>query len=145
MSALAFTGVPHGEVEALWPRIAGHFEGVAALSRGRFAAADWRRSFRDRSRQLWAAHEPAADAVVGPVRAVLATEVRQYPGRRVAALMACTGAGREDWTGFLPIVEAWARAQGCTAVEAQARPGWQRVLRPHGYAATHVFIEKELD
>jgi len=127
MSALACTGVPAAEVEALWPRVAAHFEGVAARSGGRFAPEDWRRAFRDRSRQLWVAHEPAG-AGIGEVRAVLATEVRSYPGRRVAALVACSGSGREDWIGFLPLVEAWARAQACAAIEAEARPGWRRVL-----------------
>lgn len=144
MSALAFTGVPAAEVDALWPGVAAHFEGVAARSRGRFSGQDWRQSFLDRSRQLWVAHAPAG-AGIGEVRAVLATELRRYPGRRVAALVACSGAGREDWTGFLPLVEAWARAEGCAAIEAEARPGWRRVLAPHGYAATHVILEKELD
>lgn len=144
MSALAFTGVPAAEVEALWPGVAAHFAGIAARSRGRFAPRDWRRAFRDRSRQLWVAHEPAGTAI-GEVRAVLATELRRYPGRRVAALVACSGSGREDWIGFLSLVEAWARAQGCAAIEAEARPGWRRVLAPHGYAATHVILEKELD
>lgn len=144
MSALAFTGVPAPEIEALWPGVAAHFHGVAARSRGRFSGQDWRRSFLDRSRQLWVAHAPAGDGI-GEVRAVLATELRRYPGRRVAALVACSGAGREDWIGFLPLVEAWARAEGCAAIEAEARPGWRRVLAPHGYAATHVILEKELD
>ena len=144
MSALTFTGVAAAEVDALWPSVAAHFEGVAARSRGRFSGQDWRRSFIDRSRQLWVAHAPAG-AAIGEVRAVLATELRQYPGRQVAALAACAGSGREDWTGFLAVVEAWARTQGCAAIEAQARPGWRRVLAPYGYAATHVILEKELD
>lgn len=144
MSALAFTGVTAAEIDAVWPRLAAHFAGIAARSRGRFAPRDWRRAFRDRSRQLWVAHQPAG-AGIGEVRAVLATELRRYPGRRVAALVACAGSGREDWTGFLPLVEAWARAEGCAAIEAEARPGWRRVLAPYGYAATHVILEKELD
>ena len=41
-------------------------------------------------------------------------------------------------------IEAWARAQGCAAMELIARPGWSRILRRHGYDITHVFCEKEL-
>ena len=139
MTELTFTGVPAAEIEALWPSVATHFEGVAARSGGRFVAEDWRRSFLDRSRQLWVAQECNA------FRMALATEVRQYPQRQVAALVACSGSGRADWVDFLSLVEAWARAQGCAAIEALGRPGWKRVLAPHGYAATHVILEKELD
>ena len=131
----SFTGVPAGEIDGYWPHVCGYFVGISERSGGRFAPVDYFNSFKDRSRQLWIA------AKDDRVTMVLVTEVRDYPRKKVAALIACAGEGRGDWLHYLQVIEDWARSQGCEAIEAEARPGWARVL---GWKKTHVFLEKGL-
>ena len=87
--------------------------------------------------QLW--------AVVGEaIEAIVLTEIAEYPRRRLCRVLAAAGAGRARWLHLLGTIEEWARAQGCTAIEPVARPGWERALAPLGYRKTHVILEKEL-
>ena len=130
-----FTGIPADTVDEWWPRVSGLIDNIAERSGGRFWTEDYREAFKDRSRQLWAAVK--GDQVV----MVLITEIRAYPRLKTAALIACAGDRRGDWLHYLTVVEAWAKAQGCEAVEAEARPGWERIL---GWRKTHVILEKEL-
>lgn len=44
----------------------------------------------------------------------------------------------------LPQVERWARAQGCRRLLVVGRPGWERALRPKGFAPLARLIAKEL-
>lgn len=130
-----FTGVPADRIDDYWPHVSGLIENIAGRSGRRFSAQDYYESFKDRGRQLWVA------VTDGDVVMALITEIRTYPGKRVAALVACAGERRGDWLHYLTTVEKWAKAQGCEAIEAEARPGWERVL---GWRRTHVILEKEI-
>jgi hypothetical protein len=37
--------------------------------------------------------------------------------------------GRDEWLKWLPLLEAWARAEGCDLLEIYGRPGWARLVR----------------
>ena len=74
--------------------------------------------------------------------AVVLTEIVNYPDTKACKLYAATGHNRKNWVGFLPVIEEWARVQGCRSMEAFARPGWERNLPD--YRKTHVFLEKDL-
>lgn len=87
--------------------------------------------------QLWVAHEPPE-----AIRAVCLTEVIDYPRKRVCRIVALFGRGFRAWVPMRGEIEAWARRQGCGAMEAVARLGWARVAPD--YELTHVFLEKEL-
>lgn len=86
--------------------------------------------------QLWLSYRD------GKPEAVVLTEIVNYPDTRTCKLFAVTGHNRKNWVGFLPVIEEWARAQGCKAMEAFARPGWERDLPD--YKRTHVLLEKDL-
>ena len=63
---------------------------------------------------------------------------------------AMTGVLPEELEAVWPLVaglaaiEAWAREQGCDAVEPFCRPGWKRELRALGYRERHVLMRKAL-
>jgi hypothetical protein len=44
----------------------------------------------------------------------------------------------------LPQVEAWARANGCRRLLVIGRPGWERALKPKGFAPLARVIAKDL-
>lgn len=78
------------------------------------------------------------------VAAAIVTELRQYP--RCTAIHGLVAAGDlEEIVGSLiPAAEAWGRQQGCAYAIIESRPGWQRMLRGHGYEAHQVALCKPL-
>lgn len=131
----SFHGIRKELVDMTWPIVAPLIERACERSGGKYIASDFFATTREGAQQLWVA---AKDGV--PTMALI-TEIRNYPQKRVAALVVCIGEGREDWLAHLETVEDWAKAQGCEAILAEARPGWERVL---GWQKTHVILEKEL-
>ncbi len=121
-----------------WEKVRGLVASACARSGGKYAAVDVLRLALGGAMQLWAAMDGDA------AKAVAITEVTAFPRRLVCRVLACTGEGPESWLGHLAAIETWARAQGCTAIEPVARPGWERLLKPLGYRKTHVILEKPL-
>ena len=96
----------------------------------------------DGSAQLWVAWKEPRDAVVRQAEAVLVTYIVVSKAAKVCQLWLCSGTDRENWKHHMGTIEAWARHEGCTALEAVARPGWKKVL--NGFKLTHVILEKRL-
>jgi hypothetical protein len=80
-----------------------------------------------------------------------------WPGERSAMVTQCVAEARgpclhvwlaggelKEILEMKPGVEAWGRAQGCTHVTIDGRPGWARVLRRHGYALRGAELERRL-
>jgi hypothetical protein len=70
------------------------------------------------------------------------TEIVRYPRSTRCVLFLCAGDGLDRWLHHLGEIEAWARAQGCDAMEVAGRKGWARVLK--GYELVNVMLRKEL-
>jgi hypothetical protein len=93
---------------------------------------------KTRAAQLWTARRG------DEVEAICITRVEEYTRGKACAIWICTGTGMEEWKHHMATIEAWAVENGCTRMKHTARPGWQRVLKPMGYATTHVLLEKDL-
>ncbi|WP_157639443.1 hypothetical protein [Burkholderia ubonensis] len=79
--------------------------------------------------------------------AVGVTRLVHYPKQMVCTVRIVTGRNRREWEeAAIEQIEAWAKAQGCHAMELQARPGWWRgfLRRLGGYEMTHLYCEKQL-
>jgi hypothetical protein len=107
-------------------------------SNGKYAPADVLRALAARDFQLWLARGRGGN------EAAAVTEIVDYPQKRVCRLIGAVGRDMSNWIGHLAALETWAKAQGCSAMEPVARPGWERVLKGRGYRKTHVHLEKEL-
>ncbi|MBC7168426.1 hypothetical protein [Phenylobacterium sp.] len=105
------------------------------------------RAWRRARRWLLPALAPGDGGEVELLRELAAGRAQLWIGDQAAVVTQCvaTAEGRSlhIWlaggrlAGVLALregVEAWARGQGCGAVTLEGRPGWARVLRPHGYA-----------
>lgn len=117
---------------------------------------DWRRA----SGALGAALAHAGDThSLGDVRAMVdAGEAQAWAGRdawmittvetdpQERRLLIWLAGGRlDELVGELrPAAERWARTIGCRRVLIVGRPGWERALRPQGYAPLARVIAKEL-
>lgn len=63
----------------------------------------------------------------GKLRAVLATQIRQYPRCRVLELLFVGGDGVKRWHGIVnAAMDAHAKECGCGAVQTFGRPGWAK-------------------
>ena len=136
----AMTGVLPDQVDAAWPLVAGWLEGVVARSRGKESLVELRAAFAAGRKQLWVWIPSAAG-----VQALAVTEIVNYPAARICRVCIATGERRDQWLApGLAVIEAWAKAQGCDAVEPVARLGWERELKQLGYRAHHMILAKEL-
>ena len=88
--------------------------------------------------QLWLA------AKGGDIEAVCVTQIQFNAKGADCSIWICTGHDRQDWQHHLAEIEAWAKHEGCNMMRHMARPGWTRILKPMGYAMTHVLLEKEI-
>jgi hypothetical protein len=119
-----------------WPKCEPFLDEATKYSGSREAASDVYNDLFNARKQLWLAHED------GSVKAVMVTQILQYPAMRILSIGYTTGSDREDWIGFLWYVEEQARRWGCRKLEGWMRPGWKKVLK--GWKHTHVTLEKEL-
>lgn len=73
----------------------------------------------------------------------LVTEIVDFPRKRVLNIFLAAGDMRQV-LDMNDDVAAWAKAQGCTAMTAYGRKGWERVARRFGWTSPHTFISKEI-
>lgn len=57
-------------------------------------------------------------------------------------IMACGGRGMKSWLGFMPIIERYAKAEGCDKLRVVGRLGWRRILKE--FEPTGVVLEKRV-
>jgi hypothetical protein len=85
---------------------------------------------------LWVASQD------GKILAVAVTQIGGDAKGRVCTIVACGGAGWRRFGHLIDMLENYARAERCRAVEVCGRPGWARLLN---YRTTRVVLRKELD
>jgi len=83
--------------------------------------------------QLWAS---PASAVV--------TVIEDDPCERRLLVWLAGGDLEELLERMLPRVEAWGRARGCRRLLVIGRAGWERAMKPHGFAPLARVIAKDL-
>ena len=88
--------------------------------------------------QLWTAVEHAL-----PV-ATMVTELIKYPQIKICRWVLLSGEGFKQWKSLLFQIEDWALMQGCTAFEAFARPGMEKLARSMGFREQYRVIVKDL-
>ena len=131
--------IPSRHVATVWPLVEKPIAAALAYSGERYGPDDIRRALIDGRMQLWIAWDAGAKAV----RACAVTMLIPYPRLNVCAVVLLTGSGRRTWQHHLDALRRWARAQGCGAFEAWARPGWERVFKGK-LRRTHVLLECRL-
>lgn len=122
-----------------WPQIGAFVAQMADRSSDKFMTADLIKAVSLQQMQLWAVVTEEAK----PLGCAM-SETITFPRRKVSRMIGGTGKDIGLWLDHIPTFEDWARSIGCSANEALARPGWEKVLAPLGYKKTHVLLEKQL-
>jgi hypothetical protein len=131
-------GIQCTEVDSVWAEVRPWIEEAALTTRGKWDAEDIRAGLLTGEDQLWIWKTPTAFAVG-------ITRLANYPKQRVCTLRIVTGTNMAEWAvPCIETIEAWGRANGCHAMEFQARPGWKQFLSGRGYDHTHSYLEKSL-
>jgi hypothetical protein len=96
---------------------------------------DVRRGLADGHYQLWPSH-----------RSVLITSLHRYPSGVVVCNVFLAGGHLEEIRVLLPILESWAKSQGCARMTCTGRIGWARtfVTSEEGWIPALTFYSKEL-
>lgn len=131
-------GIPAHQIDDVWDEVRPWIERACETTRGKFDAQDIRLGLLTGEDQLWIWKTPTAFAVG-------VTRLANYPKQRVCNLRIVTGENMEEWAApCIETIEAWARSNGCHAMEFVARPGWEKFLRRIGYDKTHSYLERAL-
>ena len=131
-------GIQRHEIDVVWGEVRPWIEAACKRSRGKFDEYDIKAGLLSGDDQLWIWKTATAFAVG-------ISRIADYPKQRVCTLRIVTGRNMGEWIRpCLETIEKWAKANGCNALEFQARPGWERFLRTQGYEKTHVYIEKAI-
>ena len=127
------TPIPVGvsQLDAVLPQLEWHFNSFCRA--GNFTPDELIEDIRQKRRQLWLAWEN------GPMAAVL-TSVK---GNTLNVTHAA-GHQADKWEHLFEYLMDWGRSIGCERIEANARKGWEPVLKKHGLRKTHVVMEANL-
>jgi hypothetical protein len=85
---------------------------------------------------LWVAFE-GSDIVAAATISLYTT-----PAGKLCAITLAFGVNTGLWDEFIPMVECYARAEGCTNLRIAGRRGWKRVLK--GFSEPWIVLDKEL-
>ncbi|HLB80612.1 MAG TPA: hypothetical protein VJJ77_08910 [Dongiaceae bacterium] len=134
-------GVPRWALDRYWPPAEAAIARAVARSDGRYAVADVLAALRAGDMQLWVSLAEIDDGA-SAVEAACITEIVSYPREKRCGIVFCAGKERKNWLHQLAGIETWAKALGCTAMELQGRPGWERILPD--WRKTHVILRKRI-
>lgn len=77
-------------------------------------------------------------------KSTVVTQIVEHPGKKICELIYLGGDDMLDMIPELTAVEDWAKENGCSDFHAIGRPGWERVLKKHGYSKRYVTVGREL-
>jgi hypothetical protein len=134
-------GIPSTLARAAWPAVAPVLARAIARAPDRYSLETTLAMIEARRLQLWAAGCSRSDGA--DVQSVLVTELADYPLAKACRYVFAAGV-LEDFIEAVPLVEGWARAEGCGAVEFNGRRGWEKPMAEAGYRFESICMRKEI-
>lgn len=132
-------GIPANLIDRFWPLCEAYVKRGLDHTRGEFTAEDVKAYCKDRILQLWLVSE--GERIV----AAATTEIIIYPQRKHCRVATLGGSKAVEWTALLvATLEAWAKEQGCDALEAFVRRGFVPTLNEHGFKHMYSAVFKPI-
>ena len=72
------------------------------------------------------------------------TELYDSSRGKTCGLVVVAGLDFKRWRPLIGTIKQWARAEGCTRLEAAGRDGWQRYVRSDGWRKVRTVIEMSI-
>jgi hypothetical protein len=121
-----------------WPDVQ---EAIAEAFHGNFdklSMQDVEDAIEAQKMQLWGIHD-------GILRAVMVTEMVDYPQSRAVRVLTLTGKECEQWLDVLiKTLEEWGGENGAHQIEFTGRMGWKKVLSDYGFANPQITMSKTI-
>lgn len=130
--------MPPDAVQRLWPDLWRWLEQGAQAAAHPIEIGEIYGRVLDGRWQVWGIRQDGA--TIGAV----CTEVYDSTAGRTCALPIVGGRNMAGWLHLVSVIEDWARAQGCVRLEGNGRAGWERALKPLGWATIATIVEKRL-
>jgi hypothetical protein len=129
--------IPKERISSIWMHVEGLVRRVNEKREPWWRLQNPREKCENGHAQLWIAWDGKS------VKAIVITQIT-VDAEPVCELALCSGDGRDEWLPFLPVIEMWAKEQGCTALIGYARQGWSKVLAGQNFTERARLIEKRL-
>ncbi len=134
--------VPKENIEQVFPMVKDSIDKALQYSGNHFTVEDIYKDLIKDKMQLWVLwNTNKKDNFQG----CGVTKILERTNSKVLNIFIVTGRNRKQWQDKIPLVEDWAKQQGCTHIETYARPGWSRLLKQQNYKITHYLLEKKLE
>lgn len=79
------------------------------------------------------------------LKAVIVTEIAQHPRRRVWRVLMIGGSGMSEWLDDgIEAMKRAAKLAGCSAIEADGRLGWAKIVPQRGFKEISRAYEMEI-
>lgn len=121
MTEWVVSGVSSERIESIWPKVEPLLQKAIDRGHGEHEAGDILGFLLSRDMQLWIAADEE-------IRAAMVTQIINYPRLSVCQVIYLGGEGLKFWKSAKPLIEAWAKSQGCQELRAYGRRGWCRVF-----------------
>ena len=123
-------GVLSHQVPEVWGEVGKHVRAALEHGNGEYLEIDIFDALVGQKMQLWRDGDTIA-----------VTTIIRYP-RKTTCLIVLSGGSIENVRRSLPLLEQWAKAQGCHAMDVAGRKGWLRELKNN--SQNQVRLWKEL-
>jgi hypothetical protein len=110
------------EVVSHWPYLSDVFQKAMDHGQGESTLIDYLQKLLNYQAQAWVIEEEGVYTGAG------LTEILNYTRHKTLHIILFTGNGFEKQHNTLTIVEDFAKANGCIALETWGRAGWSKVL-----------------
>jgi|TARA_R110000744_G_scaffold351017_1_gene456778 hypothetical protein len=134
--------VPKDNIEEVFPIVKDSIEKALQYSGNHFIVKDIYNALIKDEMQLWVLWNLDKKQ---KFQGCGVTKILQRTNSKALNIFIVTGRNRKQWQTKMPLVEDWAKQNGCTHIETYARPGWSKLLKEQDYKITHYLLEKKLE
>lgn len=129
------------EVIQLWSILSWHFDKVIQHGQGESTLTDYLAKILTYNAQCWGLFDDKHLVGAG------LTQFLQYAQHKTLHIIAFSGENFEQQSQVFPTVEAFAKQQGCKAIEQWGRPGWAKTLPKYvpGFKQAYVVMRKDIE
>jgi len=135
------SGIPAEYIDDVWEDCKKYVEMGNNKSHEEMDVHDIYFFLKEKEMQLWIVYD---DKAMDEIKAVVTTEIVNYPRKKVCRIVTLGGRGIDSWIHAISTIEAWAEAQGCESMKTFCRKGFIKKLENYGYEQTYTVLGKDL-
>jgi len=128
--------VPPDQVSSVWAYVLPHIEAAVKHSEGELQPEDVFPNLCMGDMQLWVVVNDTK------LQATVITQIIDYPRKTILRVLCLGGRGLKEWYHLFYQIEDFAKSNNCSAIEAWARKGFEKMLPD--WKSSYQVLTKEL-